>query len=248
MDVIRRLVNSGLGVAGRSCPAYSVERNSHSAWRDNTTGATYLMGGYNTFLFLGKPKLNYETSIDTVSTSGSVGRPSWTMEYDTKWACLISRGDTFVITGGHDGDYISRVSLYSSAGWVRNLASLNTARSDHGCASYTDSNGQEVLLVAGGDTTGTGSTTLATTEILRTIDGRWTMAGNLPDAVYGLSGATLANTVFMTGGYANDNYYSTILRYDASNDVWTTAGQMREKRRYHAVAVVDRDTVEDRCY
>ena len=62
-------------------------------------------------------------------------------------ACLISRGDTFVLTGGKDGrdwSITSRVSLYSSAGWVRDLASLNTARALHGCASYTDSYGLEV--------------------------------------------------------------------------------------------------------
>ena len=130
-------------------------------------------------------------------------------------ACLISRGDTFVLTGGkdgRDGSITSRVSLYSSAGWVRDLASLNTARALHGCASYTDSYGLEVrmvvtitmftldtqvLLVAGGMITG--DTKTATTEILRTIDGRWTMARNLPHTVYSLSGATLDNTVFMTG-------------------------------------------------
>ena len=50
-------------------------------------------------------------------------------------------------------------------------------------------------MVAGGLTTG--DTKTATTEILRTIDGRWTMARNLPHTVYGLSGATLDNTVYM---------------------------------------------------
>ena len=129
----------------------------------------------------------------------------------------------------------------------------------------------QVLLVAGGY----GSNFIATTEILRTINGRWTKAGNLPKALQRLKGATLDNTVFLTGkcrslytmnvqhvqcellllcaltipgGDDSDDAYSAILRYDPSNDVWTTAGQMREKRKHHAVAVVDRDTVEDRCY
>ena len=60
--------------------------------------------------------------------------------------CIITRGDTFVVTGGggDDGRATDRVSLYSSDGWVRDLASLNTGRQRHGCASFTDSNGQEV--------------------------------------------------------------------------------------------------------
>ena len=38
----------------------------------------------------------------------------------------------------------TRVSLYSAAGWQRDLAPLNTPRRSHGCASYTDTSGQEV--------------------------------------------------------------------------------------------------------
>ena len=133
--------------------------------------------------------------------------------------CIISRGDTFVITGGGEfnGRATDRVSLYSSSdGWVRDLASLNTGRQRHGCASFTDSNGQEVrmsprtdktmfiltpqvLLVAGGFTTQGNANTLGTTEILNTIDGSWTFAGNLPHRVWGISGATLDNTVFLMG-------------------------------------------------
>ena len=51
----------------------SVKRFSHIAWWDNTTGTTYLLGGNDG-----------GTSIETVSTSGSVGRPSWTLKYDTR--------------------------------------------------------------------------------------------------------------------------------------------------------------------
>ena len=51
----------------------SDERSDHSAWWDNTTGTTYLMGGDGG-----------ETSIDTVSNSGSVGTPSWSLKYSTE--------------------------------------------------------------------------------------------------------------------------------------------------------------------
>ena len=52
------------------------------------------------------------------------------------------------------------------------------------------------------------------------------------------------NDLDVSGGYT----YNTILRYDAIKDVWIFAGQMRDKRQGHAVAVVDRDIVKHRCY
>ena len=42
---------------------------------------------------------------------------------------------------------MSLVSLYSSAGWAKDLKALNTPRYNHGCASYTDSSGEEVGVV-----------------------------------------------------------------------------------------------------
>ena len=71
--------------------------------------------------------------------------------------CLISRGDNFVITGGtmiaggRPNAYVynatSIVSLYTPVGFVRDLAPLKTPRHNHGCASYTDSSGEEVGVV-----------------------------------------------------------------------------------------------------
>ena len=87
--------------------------------------------------------------------------------FQNRHACLISRGDTFVITGGANNlgfnrnitknGYVynatDRVSLYSSDGWVRDLDSLITGRQRHGCASFTDSNGQEVRMSSRTDKT-----------------------------------------------------------------------------------------------
>ena len=53
-----------------------VERYGHSAWWDNTTGITYLMGGRR------EP-----TSVDIISTSGNVStitKPFWTLRNNTK--------------------------------------------------------------------------------------------------------------------------------------------------------------------
>ena len=134
-------------------------------------------------------------------------------------ACLIDLGDTFVITGGMDGidgldgGTTSTVSHYSASRHLGDLASLNTARDSHGCSTYTDSSQQQVrvahgnistdtdhvqvLLVAGGEDI---AKYLSSTEILVTLAGvEWKTVGPLPTAVYGLSGATLDNTVFMLG-------------------------------------------------
>ena len=53
-----------------------VERYGHSAWWDNTTGITYLMGGRR------EP-----TSVDIISTSGNqstITKPFWTLRYNTE--------------------------------------------------------------------------------------------------------------------------------------------------------------------
>ena len=58
----------------------------------------------------------------------------------------------------------------------------------------------QVLLVAGGY----GDKRLSSTEILVTLAGGWRTVGQLPTAVYGLRGATLDNTVYMTGEWCSD--------------------------------------------
>ena len=63
-----------------------------------------------------------------------------------------------------------------------------------------------MLLVAGGSAGPLGL--LSSTEILRTINGNWIMVASLPHSMQKLSGATLGNTVFMTGEYKSLSLYS----------------------------------------
>ena len=58
-----------------------------------------------------------------------------------------------------------------------------------------------MLLVAGG---WDGDNYLSSTEILVTLAGVWRTVGRLPTAVSGLRGATLDNTVYMTGEWCTD--------------------------------------------
>ena len=47
---------------------------------------------------------------------------------------------------------------------------------------------------------------LSSTEILVTLAGEWRTVGRLPTALYSLRGATLDNTVYMTGEWCTDIY------------------------------------------
>ena len=51
-----------------------------------------------------------------------------------------------------------------------------------------------------------GNSLLSSTEILVTLAGVWRTVGPLPTAVRGLRGATLDNTVYMTGEGCTDMY------------------------------------------
>ena len=60
-------------------------------------------------------------------------------------ACSIGLQHRVILTGGHDSNYGSRrVTAYSEAGFLAELPSLITGRSEHACSHYVDS---ENLLV-----------------------------------------------------------------------------------------------------
>ena len=64
----------------------------------------------------------------------------------TRYACGIPDGNQFIVTGGVSrGRNIDNVHVYDTNGWIRDLPSLNIARSDHACASFI-ANGQRVSL------------------------------------------------------------------------------------------------------
>ena len=68
----------------------------------------------------------------------------WTTNYfHYRRACSIPLVDEVVLTGGSETR--TRVSLYSTGGWVRDMSSLNTGRANHGCTSYS-TGGEQVRL------------------------------------------------------------------------------------------------------
>ena len=60
------------------------------------------------------------------------------------YACAINDGAEVVITGGFGNR--RDVSVYSMAGFVKNLPDLNVGRQYHACARYQDQNGAKVLF------------------------------------------------------------------------------------------------------
>ena len=73
----------------------------------------------------------------------------WMINLDIcSYSCLIDEGKTFLLTGGEDfvTETSSRVSRYDINGWLEDLDDLNTGRSQHGCARYTNNNGDKVRM------------------------------------------------------------------------------------------------------
>ena len=119
-----------------------------------------------------------------------------------------------VITGGYDPETgtQARVTQFWQDGSNKNLPELNFARFYHGCSSYVDSDNNivsrvlkvykiviklyQVLLVTAGYNDGY----VRSTELLVTGTSSWTLAADYPLPVTGLSGASINNTVLMTGG------------------------------------------------
>ena len=90
------------------------------------------------------------------------------------------------------------------------------------------------------------------TEILET--GGWRAAEPLPSGRAGLQAATVADTIyvfgrnyqpldiigsFLSGGYDGSFFLNSILRYNATNNTWQEAGQMKEKRSRHSVGLIE---------
>ena len=125
--------------------------------------------------------------------------------------CVIPDGDSMVLTGGfRRWKHVTRYPGNAE------LPQLNDERSNHGCSSFLLDDGNKVCkkckytiqvvsilsfqiyIVAGGSNPS--KEFLETTEMFITI---WILVGSLPFGVYGLAGATINNTVFMSGEYCD---------------------------------------------
>merc|ERR1719507_16514 len=126
------------------------------------------------------------------------------------------RGDDNV--SGRGSGIHGIVNRYDSQGnYLGSLPDLGTARSDHACATFVSSDGEEGLLVAGGEDTKW--IKLTSTEVYLPSTRSWTSGGDLPRALIVLRAAHLNQRVVVTGGKElddEDNARDEVLEYDGS--------------------------------
>merc|ERR1711934_1074409 len=135
-----------------------------------------------------------------------------------------------IITGGKDNRNL--VSVYSEAGWQRDLASLNQGRTFHACGDYVNG-GKKLLVVSGG--VGDGGTLMSSTEIYS--DSAWRNAGALPQTMWGMSAATINNRFLLFGGNGGSDL-DNILEFNPETESWSEIGKMKEARSQNRLAIV----------
>merc|ERR1712131_279747 len=180
------------------------------------------------------------TTTEIVYQNGTSIR-SFDLKYDTRWACSIELPEMFILTGGFYTE--TRVSRYTTSGWMEDLPELNDGRWNHGCGYFYNDDMQRVFLVAGG---WDGSNRLSSTETLVEGGQAWNFQQPLPSGRTGLRGISLPNTVIMTGGY-NGRKVDDVLTYVPETSDWKKVGSMKTARYYHGASLVKIEDVVDFC-
>merc|ERR1711971_202316 len=209
----------------------SQKRRDHVSWA--TASGVYLIGGGSS------PRTSEKVKLD-----GSV-EEGFSLKYNTAGACSIPDPDNeeVIITGGDTA--LKTVSVYSGAGWQRDLASLNQGRNYHACGSYRNG-GKKFLMVTGGY----GSSYLDSTEIFSdnvSSDNVWrTVAARLPVAMRSPMVASISNRVLLFGGYGG-GLRKEIVEFNQETESWTVIGEMKEGKFSTAVSVVSFDDYKKWC-
>merc|ERR1712098_654694 len=130
--------------SGKWVPSHNLteKRVYHNSWV--TDEGIMLLGG------AGGDSSSYSSEI--VKPGEYDGVPGFTLPYRTDRACSFpdKTTDTLIITGGQFLG--SRVTRYSTSGFVEDLPRFNKGRLYHGCGSYLKEDGMQVFMVAGGST------------------------------------------------------------------------------------------------
>jgi len=145
---------------------------------------------------LGGGSSGTSATTERISADGSSSSADFALPYDTAQACGIDLGDSYVVTGGSYSK--QKVAQYTLTGEVTYLADLQQGRYGHACTSFINDNGVTTLLVTGGRD-GPSEQHLSSTEIYTQTS--WSPAASLPSPRYGLSAATVDNSVFVFGLY-----------------------------------------------
>jgi len=145
--------------------------------------------------------------------------------------CAVSYQGAVVMIGGCCPTH-GKVDRYNSKGnYLNSLPDLLDARRGHGCTTFTSSNGEEGLLIAGG-LNDDGS--LSRTELYLPSKKRWTRGGELPRAMGSLRAARLSEHVVVI-----DEPRRELLQYEETAKAWSKIGRMKKLRSWPAVVSVD---------
>jgi len=199
-------------------------RDDHSSWL--TPQGLVLMGG------------DYTTkSTEIITLKGGQGGPGFSLNFEVRGSCTIEDPitDSIIVTGGMGNE----VTRYDLLGYLEDLPSMLRTRNAHGCGSYINSDGDQVLLAAGGFDH-FAYEYMSSTELLTVGSDAWTMATPLPGVMYGMRTANVDNKVFLTGGKLKDQNIDTdhIWEWDAEKGAWSRIGDMMTARSYHAVSSI----------
>lgn len=147
--------------------------------------------------------------------------------------CASTFNDGFAVIGGYKSGKVDR---YNSAGsYLGSLPDLAIPRYYHACTNFVSSQGEQGLLVAGGNTY---PNTESSTEIYLPSSNQWRRGGSLPRALTYPKAALLNQHVVLTGG-ARGGYRDEVLQYNLSTDTWEEIGKMKMARSLHAVVEVN---------
>jgi len=196
-------------------------RWGHSSWI-NPDGDILLIGG----------GVTSKRTSEIVYHNGTSIR-SFDLKYDTDLTCTIELPESFIVTGGFQSYKNTKVSRYTTSGWVEDLPKLITGRYSHGCGYYFNDDMERVFLVAGG------SGQISSTEVLVEGGHGWSFKEPLPSGRDTLHGISLLDTVILTGGYHNGSNLDDVLMFDTKTTGWNKIGRMQIGRSGHAASLVN---------
>ena len=187
-------------------------RAGHTAWASR--GSVLLMGDI---------KDSLANSMEVVV--GNRSELFYHLDVKVSLACGIEdvERSQMILTGGLQHD--RKVGVYRGDGrYYSHLPSLNTGRQSHGCAGYYNTVlgvRSLVLLVAGG--LNSFNRSLYSSEMFEfDVKQRdWRYASPLHLSLTGLRGATIHNTIFMSGGFDKNTGAASrreVLKYDGPED------------------------------
>jgi len=191
------------------------------------------------------------TCTTTEWVDGVSSKKGFTLSPGRENHCSVLMAEqVLVVTGGWNTETLVEQFSGLTSGTVTStvLPSLNTGRSQHGCAVYGEP-GKQTIIVAGGLTASNAFTdSVELYNFSPDSRGSWETVTPLPSPRGAVRGAKVGATVVMTGGWTSTDFDTDeILAWDPDTAAWTEHGKMTDARYYHAVAEVNLASVKQFC-